>query len=119
MESAEARAATIEACLECYHVCLEVAIENCMHGRERSATDHFLLIIECARTCLSCAQVVRRNDPFLDHTRFLTAVTCAMCAQSCERFAVHDPSMGKCAAVCRHCADTCRPYLHQPVAAMA
>ena len=100
--------ACIEACLRCHSVCLGMASHHCLEaGGEHVEPMHFRLMLACAETCKSAANLMLIGSGHSDHHKAMCRVcadVCEACAQSCERLG----DMQDCVDACRHCADSCR-----------
>lgn len=95
----------INACLECYKVCLGTAMNHCLEaGGEHVAPPHFRLMMACAEVCRASASVMLLNAPQHRHTCRACAEICEECARDCERLS----GMEDCVEACRDCAEQCR-----------
>jgi len=97
----------IDNCLQCHAACLETVIYSLQQGGGHAEENHIRLLLDCAEICQTSANFMLRNSP--QH-----AITCAACAEICERCAVEcerfpdDMQMSACARMCRKCADSCK-----------
>jgi hypothetical protein len=97
----------IDNCLECHAACLETVMYCLQQGGEHAEANHIRLLIDCAEICQTSANFMLRNSP--QH-----GITCAACAEICERCAVEcerfpdDMQMAACARMCRKCAESCK-----------
>ena len=97
----------IDNCSNCHAACLETVVYRLQKGGDHAAESHVRLLLDCAEICQTSANFMLRNSP-------LHAITCAACAEICERCAVEcekfkgDMQMEACARMCRTCAASCR-----------
>jgi hypothetical protein len=97
----------IDNCTNCHAACLETVIYCLQKGGHHADEPHVRLLLDCAEICQTSANFMLRNSP-------LHALTCAACAEICERCAVEcekftgDMQMEACARVCRTCAESCK-----------
>jgi hypothetical protein len=96
----------IDLCLECHSVCLET-ITHCLHmGGEHTEPHHLRLMMDCAEICQTSANFMLRGSDLHGMTCAICADICERCAEDCEQF--DDAQMEECAEVCRRCADSCQ-----------
>ena len=97
----------IDNCSNCHAACVETVIYCLQKGGHHAEEPHVRLLLDCAEICQTSANFMLRNSP-------LHAITCAACAEICERCAVEcerfvgDMQMEACARMCRKCAESCR-----------
>lgn len=106
MGGASAMKATIDACLDCYKECLATAMMHCLEeGGAHVEPKHFRLMLTCAHSCLTCANLMLIGSPFHAQACELCAEICRRCAESCD--ALGGPEMQECADTCETCAAMC------------
>jgi len=94
----------IEDCIECHHVCFELAMNHCLErGGEHTEPAHFRLMINCAEICQTTANFMLSGSDLHTLTCDLCAEICRRCADDCEQF----DGMDECVEACRRCAETC------------
>jgi len=94
----------IENCLECYHICFELAMNHCLEtGGEHTEPAHFRLMINCAEICRTSANFMLSGSDLHKLTCGLCAEICRRCADDCKRL----DGMDECVEACRRCAETC------------
>jgi hypothetical protein len=97
--------ACIDACLDCYKICLGTAMTHCLeHGGEHVAPPHFRLMMACAEICRTSAHFMLIHTRHHKHTCRECAEICEECATDCARL----PGMAQCVQACRGCAESCR-----------
>jgi len=95
----------IDACLNCYSVCLSTATGHCLAiGGAHVERQHFTLMLACAEICRTAAHFMLLGSPHHKHLCAECAEICAQCAEDCERLG----DMNDCVAACRACAEACR-----------
>ena len=95
----------IDACLNCYSVCLSTATGHCLAvGGAHVERQHFTLMLACAEICRTAAHFMLLGSPPHKHLCAECAEICAQCAEDCERLG----DMNDCVAACRACAEACR-----------
>ena len=98
-------AACIDACLNCYRTCTEMAFGHCLEvGGEHVAKPHFTLMVACAEICRTSAHFMLIGSEHYQHLCRECAEICEQCAAECERLG----DMAACVAACRACAESCR-----------
>ncbi|MDB6005859.1 MAG: ferredoxin [Prosthecobacter sp.] len=94
----------IQECLQCHHICLEMAMNHCLQaGGQHTEPTHFRLMLNCAEICQTSANFMLSGSD-LHH------LTCQVCAEVCKRCADSCASVGEmdeCVQACRSCAETC------------
>lgn len=97
--------ACIDACLECYRTCTEMASRHCLEqGGAHVEPSHLRTMLACAETCRTSAHVMMLATPLHRHTCAACAEICAACAGSCRGL----DGMEDCVATCERCAAACR-----------
>jgi hypothetical protein len=97
--------ACVDACLNCYAVCLSGFAGHCLEtGGEHTKPDHARLMLACAEICRTSAHFMLLGTPHHKHTCAECAEICTECANDCERIG----GMEDCVAACRACAESCR-----------
>lgn len=95
----------IEACLDCYRTCTEMAMNHCLEtGGRHVEPEHFRLMMNCADICRTSAEFMMSNSPLHARTCAVCAEVCDACADSCAQIG----DMDKCVQACRTCAQSCR-----------
>lgn len=95
----------VEACLNCYSVCLHAAMNHCLEtGGEHTEPEHFRLMMACAEMCRTSAHFMLIGTEHHRHTCRECAEICTQCAEDCERIG----DMEACVKACRQCAESCR-----------
>jgi hypothetical protein len=95
----------IEACLDCYQICLSTASGHCLEiGGEHTEPKHFRLMLACAEICRTAAHFMLIGSPHHKHVCRECAEICEECARDCERIG----DMQECVDACRRCAESCR-----------
>lgn len=95
----------IQACLECHHVCFEMAMNHCLEtGGKHTEPAHFRLLINCAEICQTSANFMLSGSGLHKLTCGVCAEVCRRCAEDCERIG----DMDECVTACRRCAETCQ-----------
>jgi hypothetical protein len=95
----------IDACLACYRVCTEMAMNHCLKlGGKHTEKNHFTLMMACAEICRTSAHFMLIGSPHHKHTCGECAEICVECANDCERIG----DMEDCVKACRRCAESCR-----------
>jgi hypothetical protein len=97
----------IDNCSNCHAACLETVIYCLQQGGEHAEEAHIRLLLDCAEICQTSANFMLRNSPLHGITCAACAEICERCAAACERFG-DDRQMAACAAMCRRCAESCR-----------
>jgi hypothetical protein len=97
--------ACIDACLDCYKVCLSTAMTHCLEsGGKHVEPKHFRLMMACVEICRTSAHFMLVGSPHHKHTCGECAEICMECADDCARL----DGMEACVAACRKCGDECR-----------
>lgn len=95
----------IAECLDCYSVCTQTAMNQCLEeGGDHVRPDHFRLMINCAEICRTAADFMLSSSSLHTEVCAVCADVCDACAESCERVG----GMEECAEACRSCAESCR-----------
>jgi hypothetical protein len=95
----------IESCIECHHICLEMAMNHCLEqGGKHVAPEHFRLMMNCAEICQTAANFMLSGSHLHQQTCAICAEVCEACAESCEKLS----GMEECVRACRMCAASCR-----------
>jgi hypothetical protein len=95
----------IEACLNCYSVCLHAAMHHCLEtGGKHAEPAHFRLMMACSEMCRTSAHFMLVGTEHHRHTCAECAEICEECASDCERLG----EMDVCVEACRRCAEHCR-----------
>src|SRR3546814_1491373 len=77
------RQSCIELCQKCHDTCLETLVGHCLPmGGKHVEQAHVRLMLDCIDICRTSADFMRRSSPM--HT-----LTCAACAEICERSEEH------------------------------
>jgi hypothetical protein len=93
----------IEACLNCYTVCLGTAMNHCLRrGGKHVEPKHFRLMMARAEMCRTHFMLISSSHH--QHTCRECAEICGECADDCERIG----EMDECVVACRACAESCR-----------
>ena len=104
----------IATCLACYQSCLDSATGHCLEkGGAHTDPRHLRLMLDCAEICRTSADFLIRGSEHLGLTCALCAQICERCATDCERF--EDAHMQTCAETCRRCAAACQEMSGSPV----
>jgi len=97
----------IEECISCHSICI-ASVQYCLEkGGKHARADHIQTLRDCADTCQTSADFMLSGSP-------LHPLTCAVCAEACERCAKscdtmkEDEQMKECGEQCRICAESCR-----------
>src|SRR5437763_16193394 len=96
----------IRRCGDCHRACVETNIYCLQQGGKHSEANHIRLLMDCAQICQASADFMLRGSDL--HT-----LTCAACAEICERCGEDcarmsdDNRMAACAEECRRCAESC------------
>ena len=96
----------VDACLNCFKVCLDTEAECLKLGGALSRAGHITLLNSCAQSCMLSADYMLRRFKLNAQMCSLCAIVCDECAVSCETF--KEDFMIECAKVCRSTADSCR-----------
>lgn len=97
--------ACIDACLDCYAICTEMAFRHCLElGGEHATPAHLALMSACAEICRTAAHFMLIGSPHHRHICRECAEICEQCAAECERLG----DMQDCVKACRACAERCR-----------
>ncbi len=95
----------IEACLNCYQICLGTAKNHCLEaGGKHVEPKHFRLMVACAEMCRTSGHFMLISSPHHKHTCRECAEKCGECADDCARIG----EMDECVTACRACAESCR-----------
>lgn len=95
----------IEACLDCYRICLDTASGHCLEeGGAHVEPKHYRLMLACVETCRTSAHVMLLDTPLHRETCNACAKICDACAESCREL----DGMEKCVEACERCAALCR-----------
>src|SRR5436305_14968655 len=95
----------IENCLNCYKVCLNMAMNHCLEmGGKHVEPKHFQLMMACAEICRTSAHFMLIGTSHHKHVCKECAEICAECADDCERIG----DMDDCVKMCRKCAASCK-----------
>jgi len=82
-----------------------MASNHCLEaGGDHVKPDHFRLMLACAETCQSAANMMLLGSQHHKAMCRVCADVCEACAQSCEQLA----DMRDCVDACRRCAESCR-----------
>jgi hypothetical protein len=99
--------ACIDECGKCHRVCVET-LRYCLEkGGRYAASNHILLLIDCAEICQTNANFMLRGSVVHRTICGACADTCERCAESCESIG-DDAQLKACAKTCRDCAQSCR-----------
>ncbi|MGZ4955274.1 MAG: four-helix bundle copper-binding protein [Methylobacter sp.] len=95
----------IEACTNCYQVCLQTAMNHCLKtGGKHVEPEHFRLMMSCAEICQTSANFQLSGSSFSNRLCAVCAEVCEACAVDCKRIG----GMDECVAACERCAESCR-----------
>jgi hypothetical protein len=95
----------IQACLNCYSICLGTAMHHCLEtGGKHVEPKHFRLMMACAEICRTSAHFMLIDSDHYKHTCRECAEICDECAKDCERLG----DMKECVEACRQCAQACQ-----------
>ena len=97
----------IEACLDCYDVCLQTEAHCLREGGRSAEVRHMKMLADCSRICQLAAEFMLRSSRFHAELCRLCGDICRLCAEDCRRFS-KDEAMRECADVCDDCAEACR-----------
>jgi len=97
----------IDNCSDCHAACLETVVYCLEQGGEHAREAHIRLLLDCAEICQTSANFMLRKSPLHGMTCATCAEVCERCARDCERFP-DDQQMAACASMCRKCADSCK-----------
>ncbi|WP_340583919.1 four-helix bundle copper-binding protein [Brucella pseudintermedia] len=87
----------IDACLDCYRVCLDTASSHCLEeGGTHVEPKHYRIMLACVESCRTAAHIMLLGTP-------LHREICGACAQSCREVG----GMEKCVEACEQCAALC------------
>ena len=76
--------------------------------------NHIRLMMDCAEICQTSANFMLRGSDLHHLTCAACAEICDRCAADCDRMS-DDPRMAACAEECRRCAESCRQMSGQQV----
>jgi len=97
--------ACIDACTDCHHTCLQMAMNHCLRvGGKHVEQGHFTLMMDCARICETSVHLQLSGSSFSAELCGVCAQVCDACADSCQGV----DGMDACVAACRACAESCR-----------
>lgn len=103
-QTAELQACIVD-CLECYSVCKQAAMNQCLEAGGRYIdAQNFRLMGDCAEICRTAADFMLASSVFYPRLCGLCAEVCEACAQSCEEIG----GLEGCVRACRGCAASCR-----------
>ncbi|KAB2693458.1 four-helix bundle copper-binding protein [Brucella intermedia] len=95
----------IDACLDCYRVCLHTASSHCLEeGGAHVEPKHYRIMLACVESCRTAAHIMLLDTPLHRETCGACAKICEACAQSCREVG----GMEKCVEACEQCAAICR-----------
>lgn len=96
--------ACIDECLNCYRTCLTMATGHCLEmGGAHTEKAHFKLMLACSEMCRTSAHLMLMGTE-------AHRMSCAGCAEICERCATDCERVGdmqECVDACRRCAESC------------
>ena len=94
----------IDNCLDCYSVCLTMAMGHCLElGGKHTEPAHLKLMMACAEICRTSAHFMLIGTPHHKHTCRECAEICRECAEDCESLG----DMEECVEACLVCAESC------------
>jgi hypothetical protein len=112
---ADAVAAAIDACVECFQTCTSCADADLAEDHIEELRTCIALCMTCADACEVTARVLSRTahfDHFVAHRLLQACVhTCTSCAEECARHAAHHRHCAICEKVCRACIQVCSALL--------
>ena len=106
----------IDWCTSCHDICLQTVNYCLAMGGEHSTPEHIRLLLDCAEICQTSANFMLRSSELHGVTCAACAEICDRCAAACERFE-GDEIMQACAEACRGCAQSCREMARMAKAA--
>lgn len=107
-QSEHAMQACIEACTNCYQVCLQTAMNHCLEmGGKHVKASHLRLMMSCAEICKTSANFQLIGSHFQHRLHEICAEICEACAAECDEIG----DMNDCVAAGKKCADSCRQML--------
>jgi hypothetical protein len=115
-EHATAMDDCIDWCNTCHDICTQT-VNYCLGmGGEHAEQSHIRLLLDCAEICKTSANFMLRESDLHGITCAACAEICERCAKECERFE-DDEIMQACAETCRGCAESCREMVRLAKAA--
>jgi len=105
----------IELCLDCHKACLQTIPYSLQQGGMHAEPNHIRLMADCAEICQVSANFMLRGSDLHHLTCAACAEVCDRCAADCDRMS-GDLRMAACAEECRRCAESCRDMAHHVMA---
>ena len=94
----------IDACLDGYTLCQQMAMTHCLEmGGDHVAPAHLRLMADCAEICRTAAVLMSNGSPLHIELCALCAEVCRACAASCRKL----DGMEECVRACERCAELC------------
>lgn len=98
----------IRNCTTCHEACLRTVAHCLGLGGKHAEASHIALLLSCADICITSARTMLLGSDVHKLTCAACAEICERCAADCERVDPNDAQMKACAETCRRCAESCR-----------
>lgn len=94
-------------CLDTFAACTAAAAHCLEMGGAHAGREHQTALLDCARICVTAAELMLRGSPIHDAACALCARACRICETYCRSLSVGDAMMVECADKCAHSAQSC------------